>query len=129
MRLSYRQDISARRVPELKTLCREKGLPVSGKRADLIDRLCIHYEATRNDIDVYIKAITGHITTIAIMPSATGRELQEIYGRESGIDPEKVILQPNVAGCGQLDMDKTLMEQGILMGTTIFVHIRLGCKN
>ncbi|MBW0467134.1 hypothetical protein O181_006849 [Austropuccinia psidii MF-1] len=41
--------LSSSKVPELKALCSKYGLPVSGNKSDLINRLMTHYEMPQSD--------------------------------------------------------------------------------
>jgi hypothetical protein len=141
---------SDKKVNELKQLCKDYGLPVTGTKATLIDRLHQYEEkktieqnkilVEKNRFKVFVKTMMGTIYTVYPNNTSTIGELKQLVERESGCPPEKQCLYyicnakpklgdisyPTTGQTGvQTENNKTLSDYNVYNESTFFLQMRL----
>ena len=133
--------MQSKKVPELKQELRNRGLPVSGNKAELIDRLTKDDEKKSRDSSVFVKTMMGTCITINISLFESGAELRRKISEKVVAPPEKMILrvkstgEPKIGDVQMMSMgsretwillrdDLTLIEQGIYNESTLTLQIK-----
>lgn len=129
-------------VKSLKGELKKRGLKVSGKKIELVERLEQDDEIRfRVDgiITVFAKTMMGTFYDININKDATGLQLKMKIADKLGINPDKVTIYANILTDNPLPGDvvygdicrrkmkdeKTLADQEVFHESTVNIHTRL----
>ena len=119
------------KVPELKKLLKEKGLPITGKKADLVERLKSYdyNEKIKNGLVLlFCKTLMGSYYDIWIDKMDTIYSLKQKISEKSGINIDKLRLEiENYATKKRviLDDNLTIIDYNLFSESTVFIHQKL----
>lgn len=119
------------KIPELKKLLKERTLPITGKKTDLIERLqkYDYDEKIKNGmILLFCKTLIGSYYNIWINKTDTIYSLKQKIMEKSGIDVGKIRLEKDDYATKtriMLDNNLTIIDYGLFSESTIFIHQKL----
>ena len=108
-------------VGQLKKIAKERGLSVSGKKADLIERLK-EYDHQKDKeagyIELYCKTVMGRYYYIKIKRSDNVSSLKDKISKKTGIPVQKLRLYGYPLG----QQKQTPLDDELSVGETIFIQ-------
>jgi hypothetical protein len=127
--MSFRVSYSEKKIPQLKELLKERGLKLTGKKSELIERLEAYDEKIKSNegMLLFCKTTTGAFYEVRIQSYETVLQLKnKIYNAMNGIIPvHKMILEVGMEKRVVLKDDSRICDYVIMPETTIFIIPRL----
>lgn len=126
-------DYSVKKIPELKTLCKERNLLASGNKAILIERLGAYdkkCEEEKNRFKVFVKTLVGSCYTIYLDRSSSILELKQKIEEKNGCPVNQQVLYSLHFDKEKLvEDDRTLSDYNIYNESYFRLHIRFRAKD